>query len=396
MSSLNSNFDPKFIDEPDLIRALDTYDHLTKHGDYFLRTSSVKNVEIAIKILNKIAREGSDYQTKYLNDKSKIISLNHLLSDPKWIVDKLHCTEEEAQTLKGLSIALPQTKREKMIETATRIPRAAFALLTDALLLPFAGILLLVALCSRRSGINFDINSVKAAGEAGKPHIMLLHGSGFNDSEWVLVKAAIGQKKYGSNSSLNFDGLVSNLAYMGIEDYAHKLRNEITQIKRLTGQTEFVFVGHSMGGLIGAYYAENFARDDGVSVKHVISLGTPWRGSPLLNRMGHKPDIENQEITSETYAVTPKRYQQMCEGSAFRSQLIKQAMGSEWMGDRAYYHVASSTDYASPAPSSYISHDPRRQLEVSYLGHYGLVVSPRVLYQLCTWLGNIAKEKRSI
>lgn len=313
----------------------------------------------AIKILHKAALCGSKSEKEaLLAERSNIVVLNNFLK-----TKSLPAIPEE---LEGMKIALPPTKFERMVEVASRVPRAIVSTLIDILLLPLAGILLLFMLTKP----NFDPTEIKK----GKIPILLLHGSGFNESEWILGRQFLKKENYGSVFSLNYDGLASNDPNMGIDDYAAgKVRDKILEIQQLTRQDQIILIGHSMGGKIGAYWAEYLAEQTGIQANHIITIGTPADGSPLLDRFIAKNPA--------------KRYEQMKVKSEFREKLVGTARQSERQGLRKYYSIGSTTDLAAPAPL--LTEDPRRQLSLSYLGHYGLIVSPRVWLQIRSWLDQI-------
>lgn len=333
-------------------------------------------ITTAIKILNKTAEEGTDSEKSQLSDlTSKIIELNKLLKSSSARLKNL--MGDKSIEVKGMQVALPQTKFDKMLEIATIIPRIIFTLLIDVLLLPGALVLLLIACC--KPNFNPKDSDIKP----GSLAFFMNHGSGFNESEFVIARLAL--QKYGPSFSLNYDGLASNDHAKGIEDYAlNKLRPEIIRLKAL-GINRFVFLGHSMGGMIGAYYAEHFAEADEVKVEHVISVATPWQGTPMVDwfwKLGGRFSKEKE---------TKRHLQMSISGGPetdpkFRQKLVAKALQSEREGKRKYYNIWSSTDYAVPNRCGNLTEDPRRQREFSYLGHYALIAWPSVWFQVRSWL----------
>ena len=193
---------------------------------------------------------------------------------------------------------------------------------------------------------------------------------------------------------MNYDGLLSYDPKKGIEDYAaDKVRAKILQIKQLTGQDRILLIGHSMGGMVAGCYAERYAEKDGVKIEHVVTIASPWQGSPLVDRFMLGPDA-------------PKRYHQMSTSSGFREDLVAQALHSERTNARNYYSIGSKADIQVPGSVSILSEDPRRQRLFSSMGHYGIVASPRVWSQIRSWLDAIytqepaaascAKESRQV
>ncbi len=223
-----------------------------------------------------------------------------------------------------------------------------------------------------------------------------MHGSGFNESEWVVGREFLKKEQYGSVFSLNYDGLVSNDPNKGIEDYAKdKISAEVKRIKAITGSDRVILIGHSMGGMIAGYYDEHFAEADEVNIENVISIATPWQGTPMVDCFWKLGGPFSKE--KET-----KRHQQMsvCGGTStdpnFRQKLVTKALDSERRGVRKYYNIWSTTDYAVPGTHGSLTEDPRRQRSFSYLGHYALVVWPSVWLQTRSWLNEIYASERAV
>jgi|JI9StandDraft_1071089.scaffolds.fasta_scaffold27144_3 pimeloyl-ACP methyl ester carboxylesterase len=339
-------------------------------------------ITAAVKLIHKTALTGSDKdRALLLPHRDRFVSLNGHLRSPAFRTGDLGTLMgRQASEVEGLQIALPQTTFERMVEVATRIPRVAFTILIDLLLLPGALALLVVA------AVKTDFNPKPHEVKKGKTPILLLHGSNFNESQWVIGRLFLRKKTYGSVFSLNYDGLITNDPTKGISDYARdKISKEVKRIKELTGSDKVILMGHSMGGMIAGCYAEDFAQSDGVTVEHVFSIASPWQGTPLIDtswRLGGPFSRERETM----------RFQQMSVRGAtatepnFRRALIDRIITSERSARRKYYSTWSSTDYAVPLASGHVTEDPRRQHSFSYLGHFGIVVWPTVWLQIRSWL----------
>ncbi len=175
----------------------------------------------------------------------------------------------------------------------------------------------------------------------------------------------------------------------GIEDYARdKISAEVKRIKAITGSDRVILMGHSMGGMIAGYYAEHFAEADEVNIEHVISIATPWQGTPMIDCFWKLGGCFSKEKEA-------KRFLQMSVSGGtntdpnFRQTLVAKALDSERKGVRKYYNIWSTTDYAVPGAHGNLTEDPRRQRSFSYLGHYGLAVWPSVWLQTRSWLNEI-------
>ncbi len=242
------------------------------------------------------------------------------------------------------------------------------AIAGDVALLPGAGLLCVAAMLKSTS-----VNPTTP--------ILLLHGSGFNDMEWYIGKHFLGQK-YGPVFSLNYDGIVSNDPMKGIDDYAKgKVRDYILQITSHLRDRKVHLIGHSMGGLIAGYYAEYCADADGVQVDKVITVATPWQGTPTLN-------IDNS-IFNAIVGPEQKRCQQMSQkddANQTRRRLLELARQSEEVGRRQYYNIWSQRDYAVPFQSGQLTRDPSRCYEYRMLGHYMIIIWPQTWWQIQKWL----------
>lgn len=67
--------------------------------------------------------------------------------------------------------------------------------------------------------------------------------------------------------------------FLSIEEYAEKVKEKAKQIAHETGHTKLALIGHSMGGLVSAYYAIHLAPEG--SIRSVITLGSPMQGTKV-------------------------------------------------------------------------------------------------------------------
>ncbi len=343
-------------------------------GDY----ANAFPVATALKILHRAAIEGStEQQRELLSLKERVVILNSLLKKENFVeqmrfkmkIDVKH----EMSEIEGMQIALPRTFVKKMVHGVTKVPRVLFVLALEAVLFLCMSVLLFLA-CFKPS-----FNPKEKDVKVGKTPILLLHGSNFNESQWIIGRLFLNKPHYGSVFSLSYDGWITNDANRGIEDYAGgKIREEIKRIKALTKSDELIIVGHSMGGMVGSYYAEHFAEQDGVRVEHVISIASPWRGTPTLGCV---------EKISRYFSA--KRFSQMSLNSDFRKNLVEKALTSERLHQRKYYDILSTTDYAVPHRSGSLTENPGRQSFYSTLGHIAIVAVPSVWQKVNVWLEEI-------
>lgn len=260
----------------------------------------------------------------------------------------------------------------KSYSTAKKIAMYLVGAACDLALLPGAGILALFA-CFKS---NFDpkVENVKK----DKIPILFIHGNGYNEMQWVFGRYLLSKNKdLGSMFSLNLDGIVSNKPENGIDDYAKLIQYKIEQIKKVSGQSQVILVGHSMGGLVASYYTENLKTND-VSVKKVIAISTPWSGSITL-----------KFLTTITESFCPsvfknqKRYQQMRGEENFLEELKSKALANS---TTKYYSLYSTGDGFVSGNSGLLNSDHKNSKSYSWMGHYTPMVSLNAWNQVESWL----------
>lgn len=338
-----------------------------------------KTIVSALKAIHHAVLTGtSEQKNRCLTYRKEIVQLNQCLAKGT-LPHSIKTTFDENQpddALDGLQVAIPLTSFENMLHTASLIPQAIISLLSDLLLLPIGGALTLHHMLS-----NPTLDPPKPSQD--KTPILLLHGSGSNESTWLLGRYFLKKENYGSVFSLNYDGLLSNDPKKGIDDYAqNKVRQKILEIQQKTGQDRVILIGHSMGGLIAGFYAEHLADLDQIQVDHIISIASPWQGSPIIDRY----------MLGEN---TSKRYRQMCTDSTFRKNLVEKIRQAERKGKRKYYSIGSHTDCLVPGMRGLVTEDPRRQRLYQSLGHCSVIASPFAWKQITTWLDKAYREESS-
>lgn len=276
-----------------------------------------------------------------------------------------------------IDAALPNGRaviKESCSRRSMRISSGILGTTFDVLLLPFAGGLVVQAACKK----SFDPKMIKQ----NKTPILLLHGSGFNQSEWLVARRFLDKAEYGSVFSLNYAGLVSNEDSDGVDDYAKgPISKKIEHIKKLTNQNEVILIGHSMGGLIAGQYAQTEAAKSNTQIKHIITIATPWKGAPALKLL-------KQEGMS-------KRYKQMTVKNEFLLNLCANSLKLEREGVCNFYNIDSDGDLIVPSPHGLITENPDRSRTYRHLGHYALVASPSVWRKVTSWLDEINTGKKA-
>jgi pimeloyl-ACP methyl ester carboxylesterase len=223
-----------------------------------------------------------------------------------------------------------------------------------------------------------------------KKTILLVHGSGFNQSEWIMGYLWLRRKH--NIYALDNAGLISNGDNESILDYVEKVRNKIEKIKYETGTKKITLIGHSMGGLIVSHYFEFFSSIDNTDVEKVILIGSPVDGSPVLNIYKKYLALAQRFIVllqryfvlpqrcivlAQRYFVLPQRYIEMSEGSEF----LKKLKNKIYLTDsNKYITFATTGDFFVPPNSAHLC--GRNNITFNYCGHYSIICNPFLWYAI--------------
>lgn len=224
-------------------------------------------------------------------------------------------------------------------------------LITDLLVLPIAGILVFISCL-----INFPIPKVLK----NKKPILLLHGSGYNEMQWLFARLYFRTylKQY-SVFSLNMEAShFFKDSKIGIDEISSTIvRRKIEEIRKITNSNHVTLIGHSMGGIIAGYYAEHIAPLDNIVVDNVITICSPWGGVPLLDKINRRAF----------------RYKQMKIDSEFREDLVRKIHSSS----NIYHTIGSHSDFIVPHTHSHLFGAKSRK-DFGYFGHYSIIIHPGV------------------
>ena len=261
----------------------------------------------------------------------------------------------------------------------------ALALVKDVMLLPLAGYYLWNPL-SWKDNKN----------ENESVPILLIHGSGFNQSEWIIGRKHLMKKdcdketktesqrdcdvvmktefQHSSNDTTrnvySFDWDTSNES--DIEHYTSHLEKKINEILETRPNRDIILIGHSMGGLMAGYYTEYIAKSARVNVLKVITIATPWQGTSAL-----EPFVKIRSFLGLNEMA--KRYQQMLPNSLFLREL------NEMIRDSTvpYMTIGSYHDLMVPYPSCHLE-SARSKTTLWGLGHYSIIISSTLWKHVCS------------
>ncbi|MBY8883892.1 alpha/beta fold hydrolase [Streptomyces sp. PTM05] len=109
-------------------------------------------------------------------------------------------------------------------------------------------------------------------GADGQLPVLLLHGFVDNRSVFTPLRRNLRRHGWRQVSALNYSPLTSDVRHA-----AALLGRHVEELCERTGSARIDLVGHSLGGLIGRYYAQRLGGD--VRVRTLVTLATPHAGT---------------------------------------------------------------------------------------------------------------------
>lgn len=129
-------------------------------------------------------------------------------------------------------------------------------------------------------------------GDGTRPPVLLLHGFIDNRSVFVLLRRSLRRHGWPHVEGFNFSPLSCD-----IRNSAEVLGRHIEEVCARTGHDRIDVVGHSLGGLIGRYYAQRM--DGHHRVRRLVTLGTPHAGTRAIPLMTLHPLVRQMRPDSE-------------------------------------------------------------------------------------------------
>ncbi len=198
----------------------------------------------------------------------------------------------------------------------------------------------------------------RCGSENGRP-ILLIHGYLQNATNWTFLKRTLCRRGFGPIYALNLSH-----PFRSIRDYAELVSQKAAEIAQETKRNDLTLIGHSMGGLVSAWYAAKIAEPG--KVTDVITIGSPMNGTKLA-----------------AIAIGPNG-REMEYGSDFVQKLQKECLQNDKI---RFYHIASKSDQiVFPYSSALTGLHPEREYLVDDIGHMTLILSFRVAEKIEEWL----------
>jgi hypothetical protein len=168
--------------------------------------------------------------------------------------------------------------------------------------------------------------------------------------------------------SINLGGWKDAFNTSAIDDRAEYVADKVDRLYlRFPDMGPLAIIGHSKGGLIGAYYVKRLGGDR--RVKALITLGTPFQGSP------------SAYFGIATLGLISRSIWQLRPGSGFLQRLAQ----GVFPGQVRLVSVASRADRVNPWPACLVDNpydaDNIRNVEVTDIAHRDFVTR-RSVYQV--------------
>ena len=189
----------------------------------------------------------------------------------------------------------------------------------------------------------------------GKP-ILLIHGYCNDGTVWAYLRNKLAKKDLGPLYIIHLGN-----PFLSLQGYVDCVLKKCEEIKKMTGKTEVILVGHSMGGLIASISA--FQSE---SIPTVITIASPLAGTRVA-KIGIGLSAYQMRLGSEITRDVTQRIS--------KENRIK------------FYHIGAKVDQLIiPSSSSLTGLDPTREFQFEDIGHTALLFSPRVAAVISHWL----------
>lgn len=128
-----------------------------------------------------------------------------------------------------------------------------------------------------------------------KPPILLVHGSGSNEAQWLISSIYLKHKYDIYMVQLN---TIPADHTAGLDDMSLILDSKITEILKVNNQ-KLTLVGHSMGGLICAAAAKKYH----TYIKRIITINSPWNGASMLHNVMFETKRHHQMLPNSAFTL---------------------------------------------------------------------------------------------
>jgi triacylglycerol lipase len=194
--------------------------------------------------------------------------------------------------------------------------------------------------------------------QAGIP-VLLIHGYFCNSGYWWAMERYLRGRGIGNIFLVNLEPVFGS-----IDHYAEQLADSIERICKLSGASQTILVGHSMGGLVARAYLHWYGGRRRVA--KIITLGSPHNGTEHTRLLPRK----SQNV------------QQMRRDSPWLAQLNA---AEDYPEPVPITSIRSTHDnMVTPQDSSVLNHSHVKNIAVPGIGHLAMTFSRQlqtIVYQ---------------
>jgi pimeloyl-ACP methyl ester carboxylesterase len=274
----------------------------------------------------------------------------------------------------------PDTPLWRALGVALGIP---FTLVTELCIFPVAVVVLSFTAALKRAGEDFDsdggASASSVAGEKKTTLVVLIHGNGFNECQWLYGRLLLNGAPFAGQTSIltvNYFGgpllRKHNRRTRTVEGCSDVVMGQIDAQLKARGSPRFdkvVLMGHSLGGVVSSYIAEHYKTlSDGSPVTSVIARSAPLGGSALLHF------AKRSTFLSRLLPLRGGIHDDFCPSSkklvALRASIAQSAASGR-------VHFTGITGFCDPLvrPESALPPGLSPRVHLPHLGHYNIKIS---------------------
>lgn len=252
-----------------------------------------------------------------------------------------------------------------------KVIKLSYPIFFKSLLIEFACVLLKTLLFPFKfvklpTKFNASMFSTSIESPTPPPPVLLVHGYLNHQLDWLwFFKKLEGYSDMGPVFALNLTPAFAPMSQLALD-----IKDKIAEIRQLTGASQIILVGHSMGGLVSSFFTEYLAGLNEVAM--VITLGSPFQGTQMA-ALGYGKNVV-----------------EMQPQSPFLKELNSRILQSRV----PYYAIASKIDNMVipwqsgllPIETNEIGENTPNTLVLEDHGHLRFLISPVVVEQVYQWI----------
>jgi len=226
-----------------------------------------------------------------------------------------------------------------------------------------------------------------------QPKIILLHGAGINQCQWVAARHLLHLHGFRDVYSINyFTGILHiNAENNGVPEFAKVAVQKIKQLDLQAGADVWL-IGHSLGGLVSAHIAEKSGDDpleNNLRIRSIICVSSPLVGSSLLACLRTRlPECIVQctrpEVLDSWMVPDSAKLEQLRECVTNKNRIDK------------YKFLTGQLD-AMVRPDSALLEESldicaQHRVRLPHLDHYNIAASPWAWAKIAQWIHEEANQ----